>query len=107
MIDSVKDFNTFLQKVVFDRMDFCEESHAVTDELHKRTEQYPKLYNLLKKNGVHKEDRIIALDAHDFSKTLDNPLDLITFDRRCCKGVSKSNLHFNKVKGLKDYSFLT
>lgn len=107
MIDSVKDFNTFLQTVVFDRMDFCENSHIITDELHKRTEQYPKLYNLLKKNGVHNEDRIIALDAHDFSKTLDNPLDFITFDRTCCNGVSKSNLHFNKVKGLKDYDFLT
>lgn len=55
MIESVKDFNTFLQTVVFDRMDFCEESYALTDELHKRTKQYPKLYNLLKKNGVHKE----------------------------------------------------
>ena len=56
MIESVKDFNTFLQTLVFDRMDFCEDSHVITDELHKRTKQYPKLYNLLKKNGVHKEE---------------------------------------------------
>lgn len=107
MIESVKDFNTFLQSVIFDRMDFCEDSYIITDELHKRTEQYSKLYNLLQKNGVHKEDCIIALDAHDFSKTLDDPLDFITFDRICCDGALKSNLHFNKVKGLKDYDFLT
>ena len=107
MIDSVKDFNTFLQVIIFDRMDFCEESHIITDELHKRTNHYPKLYALLGVNNVHKEDRVIALDAHDFSKTLDNPLDFITFDRTCCMGVSKSNLHFNRVKGLKDYDFLT
>ena len=81
-------------------MDFCENSYTITDELHKRTKQYPMLYILLKKNGVHKEDRIIVLDAHDFSKTLDNPLDFITFDRICCNGVSKSYLHFNKVKRL-------
>lgn len=107
MLESVKDFNNFLQTVVFDRINFCEESYIITDESHKRTKKYPKLFNLLNKNGVHNKDRIIALDAHDFSKTLDSPLDFITFDRTCYNGVSKSNLYFNKVKGLKDYDFLT
>lgn len=107
MIESVKDFNTLLKVTVFKRMTFCEKKHILTDNLHKRTKQYPKLSETLKKNEVHKKDRIIALDAHDFSKTLDKPLDFITFDRTCCNGVSKSKLHFNKVKGLKDYAFLT
>ena len=107
MIESVRDFNTFLQTIIFERMDFCEDSYILTDDLHKRTEEYLDLRDVLEGNDVHDEDIEIALDAHHFSKKLDSPLDFITFDRRCCKGVFKSNLYFNKVKGLIDYDFLT
>ena len=107
MVESLSDFNIFLKRTIFERMNFCEESHIVADELHKRNEDYPDLKEMLLKNGVHHEDIIIAIDAHDFSKTLDSPLDFITFDKKFCRGLLKSNLSFNKVKCLNDYDFLT
>ena len=107
MMDSVSDFNIFLKTTVFERMDFCEDLYVLTDDFHERTEDYPDLREVLTENGVHDEDILIALDAHDFSKTFDIPLDFITFDINFCNGVSKSNLCFNNVKCLKDYDFLT
>lgn len=108
MIESLSDFRIILKTVVFDRMNFCEESYTLTDDVHKRTGKYHKLHSLLDSyDNIHGEDIQIALDAHDFSKSLDTPLDFITFDEDFCKGVFKANLCFNKVKCLKDYDFLT
>ena len=108
MTESIRDFRIFLNTIVFERMDFCEDSYVLTDDIHKRTNEYSKLYALLDSyEDVHDEDIQIALDAHDFSKTLVNPLDFITFDEIFRKAVLKYNLFFNKVKGIKDYDFLT
>ena len=108
MTEPVRDFRIFLKTIIFERMDFCEDSYVLSDNIHKRTDEYSKLYALLDSyDEVHDEDIQIVLDAHDFSKTLDNPLDFITFDENFHEAVLKSNLSFNKVKGLKDYDFLT
>lgn len=108
MIESVRDFRTYLNTIVFDRMDFCEDSYVLTDDSHKRSKKYPNLYSLLDSyDDVHDEDIQIALDAHDFSKTLKNPLDFITFDKKFYYALVNTNLNFNKVKSSKDYNFIT
>ena len=103
MIDSVRHFHDSISRCIFERKDFCENLLVNINDFYRRTENYSELFGLLSDNGVHDEDIQIILDAYDFSKTLQTPLDFITFNRDCCTGASDSSLNFNEIKCLDYY----
>ena len=70
-----------------------------------RTNKYPQLDRILKKNGVSTEDRHVTLDGHDFACYSTEKIDFITFDIDCYNGASDLTvLCFNSIKGKDDFT---
>ena len=103
MIESVRHFHDIISVAIFQRKNYCENLLININDFCTRTNDYFELSDLLNDNKVHDEDIQIILDAHDFSKTLQTPLDFITFDRDCCTGASDYSFNFNEVKCLDFY----
>ena len=81
---------------------FLEESLQLVEN---RKNDYPKLDYLLKAVGVSDEDRLIALDGHEFASHSPDPVDFITFDDLLFKGVCEVEiLCFESVKGKYDFN---
>lgn len=70
-----------------------------------RTNPYFKIDAMLKRNGVHKTDRTITLDGHDFACFSCNPIDFVTFDEDCYNGAKNVEiLCFNSIRGKHDFA---
>lgn len=68
-----------------------------------RTNNYSKIDEMLKLEGVSKEDRHVTLDGHDFACYNSEPVDFVTFDDDCCNGAKNVEiLCFNSIKGKYD-----
>lgn len=69
-------------------------------------DEYKDIFEELLSFNMQKNDANIILDAHDFSLSIGNQLDFITFDNNCFKGAYSLNLAFNEVKGLNNYKHI-
>lgn len=69
-----------------------------------RFDNYPDITKLLESLDVHKSDREIILDAHDFASR-SGPVDFVTFDHDCYEGAKNVELWcFNSVRGRQDFN---
>ena len=72
----------------------------------KRTKKYGNINLILKSSGVHKEDRIVALDGHDFACKSADFIDFVTFDDELFRGCffNADKLCFENIKGKHDFN---
>lgn len=101
LLEGIHNFIGDLNSNVYSKIEDCENLLICVPN---RKKMYNKLFQSLKKLGVHESDANIVLDAHDFG--LDNPLDFVTFDKDFYNGVINMELSFNNVRCLDDFNLI-
>lgn len=72
---------------------------------HQRVNPYSVIDAMLESKGVHKKDRIVTLDGHDFSCFSNDSIDFVTFDDDCYNGAKNVEiLCFSSIKGKCDFN---